>query len=59
MLDNPGAARRMAERGAAHAARFTTERTMRAVYDLVKQRDPAAPQPDESTASLVPAGSES
>jgi glycosyltransferase involved in cell wall biosynthesis len=37
VLDDPDAARRMAERGRAHAARFTTQRTMRAVYDLVKQ----------------------
>jgi glycosyltransferase involved in cell wall biosynthesis len=57
VLDNPDAARRMAERGQAHAAQFTTQRTMRAVYDLVKQRDPA-PQPDES-AALAPAGSNS
>jgi glycosyltransferase involved in cell wall biosynthesis len=57
VLDNPDAARRMAERGQAHAERFTTQRTMQAVYDLVKQRDPA-PRPDEP-ASLAPAGSNS
>ena len=57
VLDNPAAARRMAERGQAHAAHFTTRRTMQAVYDLVKQRDPA-PRPGRP-ASLAPAGSHS
>jgi glycosyltransferase involved in cell wall biosynthesis len=36
VLDHPDEARRMGERGRAHAARFTTQRTMQAVYDLVK-----------------------
>jgi glycosyltransferase involved in cell wall biosynthesis len=36
VLDNPAAAREMAGRGRAHALRFTTRRTMQAVYDLVK-----------------------
>jgi glycosyltransferase involved in cell wall biosynthesis len=42
LLDDPVAARRMAEAGRAHAERFTTERTMRAVYDLVKCAQPTA-----------------
>jgi glycosyltransferase involved in cell wall biosynthesis len=37
VLDNPDAARRMAERGKRHAAQFTTRRTMQAVYELVKR----------------------
>jgi glycosyltransferase involved in cell wall biosynthesis len=37
VLDHPDEARRMAELGRAQAARFTTERTMRAIYDLVKR----------------------
>jgi glycosyltransferase involved in cell wall biosynthesis len=35
VLDDPEGARRMADRGRAHAARFTTERCMRAVHELV------------------------
>jgi glycosyltransferase involved in cell wall biosynthesis len=42
VLDNPEPARQMAERGRVHAARFTTERCMRAVYDLVHGAAPAA-----------------
>jgi glycosyltransferase involved in cell wall biosynthesis len=34
VLDNPAAAKAMAERGRAHAARFTTQRTMQTVYEL-------------------------
>ncbi len=34
IVENPDAARRMGERAREHAAAFTTERTMRAVYDL-------------------------
>jgi glycosyltransferase involved in cell wall biosynthesis len=37
VLDNPEAARAMAERGQQHAVRFTTHRCMSAVYDLVKR----------------------
>jgi glycosyltransferase involved in cell wall biosynthesis len=36
VLNNPAAAREMAERGREHAARFTTQRTMQTVYELVK-----------------------
>jgi glycosyltransferase involved in cell wall biosynthesis len=36
VLNNPAAARELAERGRAHAARFTTQRTMQTVYELVK-----------------------
>jgi glycosyltransferase involved in cell wall biosynthesis len=39
VLTNPAAAARMAERGRAHALRFTTQRTMQAVYELVKAAD--------------------
>jgi glycosyltransferase involved in cell wall biosynthesis len=35
VLDHPAAARRMGERAHARAAWFTTERTMRAVYEIV------------------------
>jgi glycosyltransferase involved in cell wall biosynthesis len=47
VLDNPIEARRMGERARARAAGFTTERCMRAVYDLVVgdaagSREPAA-----------------
>ncbi len=42
ILDNPEAARVMAERGRARAARFTTERCMRALYELVRGAAPAA-----------------
>ena len=35
VLDHPQAAARMGERGQAHATQFTTERCMRAIYDLV------------------------
>jgi glycosyltransferase involved in cell wall biosynthesis len=35
LLDDPEAARRMAERGREHAARFTTHRCMEAVYRIV------------------------
>jgi glycosyltransferase involved in cell wall biosynthesis len=49
VLDHPDEARRMAERGRSHAARFTTERTMRAVYDLVKRpAERPFPSPEES-----------
>ncbi len=34
VMENPDAARRMGERAREHAATFTTERTMRAVYEL-------------------------
>jgi glycosyltransferase involved in cell wall biosynthesis len=37
VLGDPGGARRMAERGRAHAAPFTTQRTMQTVHDLVRQ----------------------
>jgi glycosyltransferase involved in cell wall biosynthesis len=36
VIDNPEATRAMAERGRARAARFTTERCMRALYELVR-----------------------
>lgn len=43
VLDNPDAARRMAERGRIHAAKFTTQRTMRTVYELARHdTNPAA-----------------
>jgi glycosyltransferase involved in cell wall biosynthesis len=45
VLDNPEAAREMAERGRAHAGRFTTERCMRAVHDLVRGAAPADARP--------------
>src|SRR5262249_4238112 len=44
VLGHPEEARRMAERGREHAARFTTHRCMSAVYDLVKQCPQAAPK---------------
>jgi glycosyltransferase involved in cell wall biosynthesis len=40
VLLNPEAARRMAERGREHAARFTTQRTMQAVYGIVTGAPP-------------------
>jgi glycosyltransferase involved in cell wall biosynthesis len=44
VLANPEAARRMAERGREHALRFTTQRTMQSVYELVKATlSPATP----------------
>jgi glycosyltransferase involved in cell wall biosynthesis len=58
VLDNPDSAQRMAERGRAHAAQFTTERTMQTVYALVKQTDLRNTQHHES-AALVSAGSDS
>ncbi len=42
IVENPHAARRMAERGRVHAAEFTTQRTMQTVYDLVKASRMAA-----------------
>jgi glycosyltransferase involved in cell wall biosynthesis len=36
VLENPDAARRMGERGRLDAARFTTQRTMESVYQVVK-----------------------
>jgi glycosyltransferase involved in cell wall biosynthesis len=42
VLDHPDAARRMGERARRRAARFTTERTMRAVYEIVTGQAPAA-----------------
>jgi glycosyltransferase involved in cell wall biosynthesis len=41
VVENPEAARAMAERGRARAARFTTERCMRALYELVRGAAPA------------------
>ncbi len=43
VLDHPEAARRLAERGRERAAWFTTERTMKTVYHLVKDRHPDTP----------------
>jgi len=55
VLDDPAEARRMAERGRARAAQFTTERTMRAVYDLVKRASPRpSPEPEESRHVTAP-----
>jgi glycosyltransferase involved in cell wall biosynthesis len=45
VLDHPEAAGRMAARGRAHAARFTTQRCMQTVYDLVKGGDDRCPPP--------------
>jgi len=45
ILDHPDEAREMGERGRMHAATFTTERTMRTVYELVKQ-SVACPSPE-------------
>jgi glycosyltransferase involved in cell wall biosynthesis len=45
VLGNPEEAHAMAERGREHAARFTTHRCMRAVYDLVKQAPKRRPVP--------------
>jgi glycosyltransferase involved in cell wall biosynthesis len=44
VLERPAEAARMAERGRAHAAQFTTERTMRAVYALAHRQE-APPHP--------------
>jgi glycosyltransferase involved in cell wall biosynthesis len=54
--DNPEAARRIAKRGQIHAAQFTTQRTMQAVYDLVKQADRPL-QREKSTPSPLTARS--
>jgi glycosyltransferase involved in cell wall biosynthesis len=48
ILEHPEEARQMAERGRACAAQFTTQRTMRAVYDLVKRADCPSRVPEES-----------
>jgi glycosyltransferase involved in cell wall biosynthesis len=49
VVENPEAARAMAERGRARAASFSTERCMRALYDLVLSADPAHPPIPEHT----------
>src|SRR5205814_6375767 len=43
VLENPGAARRLADRGRQHAEQFTTQRTMQRVYDLVHEATAAQP----------------
>jgi glycosyltransferase involved in cell wall biosynthesis len=49
LLENPEAARRMGERGRERAAQFTTARTMRTVYDVVKLAEAStSAQPKES-----------
>ncbi len=53
-LAHPEEARRMAERGRARAAQFTTEKTMRAVYDLVKRAAQTSPMPEESRHVAAP-----
>ncbi len=64
VLDCPEEARRLAERGQAHAAQFTTPRTMQAVYEIVKNgAAPAAPRstrratPEDRHAVRVPTAS--
>jgi glycosyltransferase involved in cell wall biosynthesis len=44
VLENPDAARLMAGRARAHAARFTTQRTMQAVYELAAGGAPPRPE---------------
>ncbi len=48
VLDHPEEARCLAERGREQAAQFTTERTMRTVYDLVKCSPYPSHVPEES-----------
>jgi glycosyltransferase involved in cell wall biosynthesis len=48
VLNNPEAARRLAERGRARAAWFTTQRTMQTVYEIVQGAAPAAARPQEA-----------
>ena len=49
VLDNPDAARRMGRRAHESAARFTTERTMRAVYEIVTGQDEVTvEEPDDA-----------
>jgi glycosyltransferase involved in cell wall biosynthesis len=50
LLERPDEAARMAERGRAHAAQFTTERTMRAVHALAHRQE-APPHPALARAS--------
>jgi glycosyltransferase involved in cell wall biosynthesis len=56
VLDHPEAARQMAERGRAHAARFTTQRCMQAVYDIVRgsRRAEDAPEREAGGAAVTP-----
>ena len=54
VLDHPEEARSMAERGRATAARFNTERTMCAVYDLVKRAAQPTPAQEESRHVAAP-----
>jgi glycosyltransferase involved in cell wall biosynthesis len=54
LLEHPDAARRLAERGREYAAQFTTQRTMQAVYDLVKHSSTPTRKP-QPVPSLVPA----
>lgn len=58
VLDNPVAAGRMAERGRAHAAQFTTQRTMQTVYELVKGSGDSGKPQSEAAAALVSAWSD-
>jgi glycosyltransferase involved in cell wall biosynthesis len=53
VLDHPDAARRMGERGRERAAWFTTERTMRAVYRIVKGEEPAPEQEEPRDARVA------
>jgi glycosyltransferase involved in cell wall biosynthesis len=53
VLHNPEAARRMAERGRAHAEQFTTQRTMQTVYEIVKGGPAALPRPEEEASHDV------
>ena len=46
--------RRLGEHGRTHAARFTTERTMRTVYDLVKGAAVPTPLPAEESRHVAP-----
>ncbi len=45
VMDNPDAARRMAERGRLHAAQFTTQRTMQTIYELVERANSGVMSP--------------
>jgi glycosyltransferase involved in cell wall biosynthesis len=56
IVENPEAARRMGERAREHAATFTTERTMRAVYELAAPAVLTTHTEEEHHDVRVPAG---
>ena len=56
VLDHPAEAARMGELGRAHAAQFSTERTMRAIYDLVKQAAASTAAQEEEMSHVAAPG---